>query len=257
MNPRARLAALAAIALLLGCATPSPDPRRSGFADMGEQTQAMQRDDNANPAMLWVQDGQAAWNASQGPQARTCVSCHAAAQSSMRGVAARYPSWDSVLARPVNLGSRINLCRERYQQQQPLAADHQQLLALEAYVANQSHGLPITPDPDPRLQPFRQRGALLFAQRLGQLDLSCAQCHDQLAGRKLGGSLIPQGHPTGYPLYRLEWQGLGSLQRRLRGCMTGVRAEPFAAGSIEFVELELHLASRAMGMALETPAVRP
>jgi sulfur-oxidizing protein SoxA len=117
--------------------------------------------------------------------------------------------------------------------------------------------LPIAPDPDPRLQPFRARGAQLYAQRIGQLDLSCAQCHDQLAGRKLAGSVIPQGHPTGYPLYRLEWQGLGSLQRRVRGCMTGVRAEPFAAGSVDYVELELHLAWRAMGMALETPAVRP
>jgi len=259
MSRPARFVALAAFALLLGCATPAsaPDTRRSGFDFMGEQTQAMQRDDSANPAMLWVQDGQAAWNAPQGPQGKACASCHAAAESGMRGVAARYPSWDSVLARPVNLGSRIDLCRQRYQQLAPLAADHPQLLGLEAYVAHQSRGMPISPDPDPRLQPSRDRGALAFARRMGQLDLSCAQCHDQLAGRKLAGSVIPQGHPTGYPLYRLEWQGLGSLQRRLRGCMTGVRAEPFAAGSIEFVELELHLASRAMGMALETPAVRP
>ena len=259
MKRRARLAAITALALLLGCATPAPGPdnRRSGFDFMGEQTRAMQRDDSANPAMLWVQDGQAAWNTAQGPQAKACVSCHAAAESSMRGVAARYPAWDAASARPVNLGSRINLCRQRYLQLPPLAADHQQVLSLEAYVAHQSRGLLVAPDPDPRLKPFRARGAQLFAQRLGQLDLSCAQCHDQLAGGKLAGSVIPQAHPTGYPLYRLEWQGLGSLQRRLRGCMTGVRAEPFAAGSIEFVELELHLASRAMGMAIETPAVRP
>lgn len=261
MRRRARLAMLTALAMLLGCATPAtppaPDTRRSGFDFMGAQTQAMQRDDGANPAMLWVQDGQAAWNAVPAPQSRSCASCHAAAESSMRGVAARYPAWDAALARPVNLGARINLCRERYQQAAALAADQPQLLSLEAYVAHQSRGLPIAPDPDPRLQPFRTRGAQLFVQRMGQLDLSCAQCHDQLAGQKLAGSTIPQAHPTGYPLYRLEWQSLGSLQRRLRGCMVGVRAEPFAPGSVEFVELELHLAARAMGMLLETPAVRP
>ena len=50
---------------------------------------------------------------------------------------------------------------------------------------------------------------------------------------------------------------MGSLQRRIRTCMTGVRAEPFAFNSIEMAELETYLASRAAGMPLETPAVRP
>ncbi len=261
MRRPARLAALTALALLLGCATPAPAPapdsRRSGFDFMSEQTRAMQRDDSANPAMLSVQEGQALWGTAMGPQGKSCASCHGAAESSMRGVDTRYPAWDGLLARPVSLGQRISLCRQRHQQLPPLAADEPQLLSLEPYVAHQSRGLPISPDADPRLAPFRERGSQLFAQRIGQLDLSCAQCHDQLAGRRLGGSVIPQAHPTGYPLYRLEWQGLGSLQRRLRGCISGVRAEPFAAGSVEYVELELHLAWRAMGMPLETPAVRP
>jgi sulfur-oxidizing protein SoxA len=256
---RSPVAALVALTLILGCAAPAQraDTRRSGFDFMGEQTQAMQRDDAANPAMLWVQEGQALWNTAQGPQSKACVTCHAGAESSMKGVAARYPAWDQASARPVNLGTRINLCRQRHQQLPALAADDQQLLSIEAYVAHQSRGMPITPDPDARLVAYRERGAKLFAQRMGQLDLSCAQCHDQLAGGKLAGSVIPQGHATGYPLYRLEWQALGSLQRRLRGCMTGVRAEPFAAGAVEYVELELHLAARAMGMPVETPAVRP
>jgi sulfur-oxidizing protein SoxA len=92
---------------------------------------------------------------------------------------------------------------------------------------------------------------------MGQIDLSCAQCHDQRWGQRLGGNTIPQAHPTGYPLYRLEWQGLGSLQRRLRNCLSGMRAEPWPLGAPELVELELFLASQARGMALETPGVRP
>ena len=92
---------------------------------------------------------------------------------------------------------------------------------------------------------------------MGQLDLACADCHESMAGRRLGGSPIPQAHPTGYPIYRLEWQSLGSLQRRLRTCLTGVRAEAFDWGAAQWVELELYLAWRARGMPLETPAVRP
>ena len=50
---------------------------------------------------------------------------------------------------------------------------------------------------------------------------------------------------------------MGSLQRRLRQCMGGVRAEPYAFGSDELTALELYLMQRAAGMPLETPAVRP
>jgi len=60
-----------------------------------------------------------------------------------------------------------------------------------------------------------------------------------------------------HPIYRLEWQTIGSLQRRLRNCTIGVRAEPFSPGSDETVQLELHLMRRAAGMPNETPAVRP
>jgi sulfur-oxidizing protein SoxA len=115
----------------------------------------------------------------------------------------------------------------------------------------------VTPDADERLEPLRRRGRALYERRLGQLNFSCAQCHDDNWGERLASAIIPQAHPTGYPLYRLEWQSLGSLQRRLRNCMIGVRAEPYAYGSPEYVELELFLMSRARGMIMESPAVRP
>ena len=233
------------------------DARRSGFETMGAATQAMQRDDRENPGMLWVRDGEALWSRKAGRADRSCADCHDAAPASMRGVAARYPAFDAALQRPVNLGQRINRCRQERQQAEALRAESQELLSLESYVAHQSRGLPIAPPDDPRLAPFRERGRELYRQRLGQLDLACAQCHDDHAGKRLGSSVIPQGHPTGYPVYRLEWQGLGSLHRRLRGCLTGVRAEPFPPGAPELVELELHLAARAAGMPVETPAVRP
>jgi len=229
--------------------------RRSGFEDMRPATQAMQRDDSQNPAMLWVADGESLFGAAPLPQSRACIACHTVA--SLRGTAARYPAFDAALSRPVGLAHRINLCRVRHQQAPALPYEGRELLALETYVAYQSRGEPIAPPADPRLAPFTARGAQLYARRIGQLDLSCAQCHDQRAGQRLAGSLIPQGHATGYPVYRLEWQGVGSLARRLRGCMTGVRAEALAPDSVALVELELYLAGRAMGMRMETPAVRP
>ena len=157
----------------------------------------------------------------------------------------------------MTLATRINLCRQRHVKTAALAPESDALLALEAYIARQSRGLPIVPDTDSRTAPFREEGRRLFNERVGQLGFACAQCHDDNAGKRLAGSLIPQGHPTGYPIYRLEWQGMGSLQRRLRGCLFGVRAEPFAYGSDDYMKLELYLKTRAAGMVVDSPGVRP
>ena len=230
--------------------------RQSGYQFMRPETRALQDDDTQNPAMLWVEEGRALWvkNAANG---KSCAGCHGEASTSMRGVATRYPAYSRAAKRPINLAQQINLCRTNKQKNTTLALDDQALLSIESYIALQSRGLPISPPADRRLNAARTLGEKLFRQRIGQLDLSCKDCHTDNAGKLLAGNPIPQAHPTGYPLYRLEWQTVGSLQRRLGNCMVGVRAAPYAAGSAEMIALEVYLASRAHGMKMETPAVRP
>jgi L-cysteine S-thiosulfotransferase len=234
-----------------------PEERRSGYDFASPETRAMQDDDTANPGMLGVLQGESLWAAKAGMVQRSCVDCHGDAQQSMRGVAARYPAFDPGLGRLLDLEERINRCRSEHQGAEPFAWESADLLALTAFVAYQSRGLPIAVEGDAELRPFLDRGSELFHRREGQLNLSCSQCHDDNWGKRLAGAMIPQGHPTGYPIYRLEWQSLGSLQRRLRGCMTGVRSEPYDYGAPEAVALELYLMARARGMPLEAPAVRP
>ena len=233
------------------------DQRRSSYEDMSRDNQAMQDDDTSNPAMLGALDGETLWQAKTGAAQKSCADCHGDATSSMKGVAARYPAFDAALGRPVDLEQRINLCRENKQHATPLRHESKDMLALSTYVGLQSRGEPIAPPDDPRLKPFLEAGRAMFHQRQGQLNLSCAQCHDDNWGKHLAGNVVPQAHPTGYPIYRLEWQSLGSLQRRLRNCMIGVRAEPYAYGAPEYVNMELFLMWRARGMRMETPGVRP
>ncbi len=245
--------------LLAGCAAlgAAADERKPGTDFIGASTLAMQRDDTQNPAMLWVGDGEALWRAGAGTSGKSCASCHGDAPTSMRGVAARFPAFDTHSKAPVNLGQRINACRERKQHLPAWRPESRELLAMESYVALQSRGMPVAPPADARLEQPTARGKQLFNQRIGQLNLSCAQCHDANWGKRLAGSTIPQGHASAYPIYRLEWQDMGSLQRRLRNCMSGVRAQVPAYGALELVELELYLAARARGMAMESPGVRP
>ena len=259
MTPAARFAGIALVAVLLGGAGAqvSPPNQAPDSDSLGPQTRAMQQEDDLNPGMLWVLDGEELWDRPAGAAGRSCADCHGNARTSMRGVATRYPAFDVDQQHPISLEGRVQACRRDRQLAPPLPPESDDRLALVAFVAHQSRGLPIDLGEDERLQPFIARGRELFERRLGQLDLSCADCHDRHWGQRLGGSLIPQAHPTGYPIYRLEWQGLGSLQRRLRNCMIGVRAEPYPFDSPEQVELELYLASRAQGLPIETPGVRP
>ena len=263
MGKRLRLLApalaivLAAIVASLAFAEIPLSQRRSGYEQMSREIKAMQDDDTSNPATLSVLDGEALWARREGSAQKSCADCHQDAGTSMRGVSARYPAFNAAQGRPIDIEQRINLCRTEKQQATPLPFESSDLLALTAYLGKQSRGTLIAVADDEKTKPFIEAGRRIYALRQGQLNLSCQNCHDDNAGQKLAGVELPQGHPTGYPLYRLEWQSIGSLQRRLRNCLIGMRAEPYAYGADEYVDLELFLMWRARGMPVETPAVRP
>jgi sulfur-oxidizing protein SoxA len=233
------------------------DKRRTGYQDMSPALQQMQDDDMSNPGMLFVQAGEALWKAKVGKADKACADCHSGVETGMKGVAARYPAIPKGAALPVDIEGRINLCRTEQQHSEALAPESQDLLALTAYVTFASRGLPIAPPDDPRLAKVRAEGEAMFKRREGQLNLSCASCHDDNAGRKLAGATIPEAHPTGYPLYRSEWQTLGSLKRRLRNCLIGMRTDAFPYDDAQYVALEAYLMDRAKGLKIEAPGVRP
>lgn len=232
------------------------DQLRSGINFAGSDVRAMQADELANPAMLWVERGETLWNARAGIDQRACASCHGAASISMRGVAARYPAFDAGAGKLFDLDARIDNCRTTRQRASALPRESEDLLALSAYVAYQSRGMPLHVSTAGPAQAAFERGRAFYYQRHGQMNLSCAHCHEQSWGKRLLVENISQGHGTAFPAYRLEWQGLGSLQRRLRACLFGVRAEMPPPGAPELTDLELLLAWRAQGLPLEAPGVR-
>src|SRR5437773_4182468 len=161
--------ALVAAAAAAAAAEIAPENRRSGYEFAAPETRAMQDDDSANPGILGVLQGSALWAAKTGTGDRSCADCHGDAPSSMKGVAARYPAFDAALGRPVDLEQRINRCRTGRQKAAPLAFESRDLLALTAYVARQSRGLPIDIAIDEPTRPFLQAGRETFYRRQGQL----------------------------------------------------------------------------------------
>jgi len=210
--------------------------RKSGYEFMSRETRAMQDDAVTGPAVLTLLDGEALWGK------LGCAACH----TDMKGVAARYPAI---------VGGKLTTLEQQVRHRNPeLAYESRELLALTAFVAKQSRGMPIEV---PEIKSHLEAGRAFFHKRQGQLNLACANCHDDNWGKKLAGTPIPQAHPTGYPIYRLEWQSVGSITRRFRNCLTGMRAELLPHGAPELVDLELYLMWRARGMPMEAPAVRP
>lgn len=233
-----------------------PDPPKSGIEFVSSDIRALQDDDFSSPAMLWATRGEKLWQEPARESGRSCASCHQDARTSMKGVAASYPKIDAPTARLTNIEGRINTCRTRHQQAPAFAYESDALLSLTAYVGLQSRGSPPAPQIDTQTQRHFERGRDLFFTRIGQMNLACTHCHDRNFGRKLLNDTISQGQSNGYPAYRLEWQTMGSLHRRLRACFFGVRAELPAAGSQDLLELELFLGWRAQGLKIETPGVR-
>lgn len=257
--------------VLTGPGVIAPERMRSGISFASADLRATQADDSLNPAFLWIDQGLALWSegAGSGPlqgagservgssaEQPSCASCHHDWQRSMRGVAMKYPRWDNNNARLINLEGQINACRTQRQHRPALAHESDELLGLTALVSLASRGMVLQRNRQPSLEAALARGQARYETRMGQNNLACMHCHTQNAGQHLGGETISQGQPHAYPAYRLEWQKMGSLQKRLRACLSGVKAEIWAFGSEELMELELYLSFRGEGLPIESPGVR-
>lgn len=253
---RRRLRWALVVALTTLVAGPSSAEIASGSTFLSPEMRLQQADQTRNPGFFWVEQGRDLFSRRPAPGARACVDCHAEPEQSLRGAATRYPQVDAANGRLLNLEGRIEHCRVERQAQPAFGYETPELLALTAYVAGLSRGLPMDVRTDGAAAPHLQTGKAFFERRQGQLNLSCRQCHDGLVGQKLRGDTISHGVGTGYPAYRLEWNDVGSLHRRLRACSLGVRATQFDYGSPEYLALELYLAARAKGLPVETPGIR-
>lgn len=247
-------AALLAATLTAGAAL-AVEPLRPDGEFAGAEIRVLEADDLANPGMLWVDRGRLLWQTAPGTGKPACAACHGGTGESMRGVATRYPRADAS-GRVFNLAATINNCRVHQQGLATLADDAAELLSLTSFVAFQSRGLPIAVTIDGAAAAPFAAGQRFYTTRRGQMNLSCAHCHDDHWGKRLLNETISQGHGNGYPAYRLEWQALGSLRHRIRNCLTGLRAELPAEASPVWLELELFLAGRGRGVPLAAPGVR-
>lgn len=228
----------------------------SGWLFREAETRALESDSFANPGMLAVEEGAAEWNAVEGKAGKSCASCHGDVAESMKGIGATYPKWDAAASKPANLEFKINNCREKNMEAEPFKFEDKRQLALTTLIKHQSLGLPMSVDLGAGdMQKWWEKGKEVYYTRTGQLNMSCATCHEDNMGKMIRADHLSQGQVNGFPTYRLK-DGLVSLHNRFRGCIRDTRATIPKAFSDELMALEVYVTWRGTGLSIETPSVR-
>jgi sulfur-oxidizing protein SoxA len=220
--------------------------------------QAQQADDFDNPAYPYVEAGEGEWSRQEGASGKSCQDCHGpAASSPVKRAAASYPKYSPDAGQMITLQTRINLCRVNNLRVPALPIASDQMAAMSAYLRWLARGsLPVVGVTGPAAAVF-ERGRALFQSKIGLLQFSCAQCHDQRFGQKFGSETLSQGHPLAYPVYSNSKGRLLSLHERIRMCNQLTRAEGRSENAPDYVALELYLTWRARDLPITAPGVRP
>jgi sulfur-oxidizing protein SoxA len=228
----------------------------SGWVFRTDETRAMQEDDFDNPGMLYAEQGLEAFNTAMGAEGNSCASCHENAES-LAGVRATYPKWDEAHGEVQTVEMQILECQtERMGVAEPYGYDSQQMRNMVALIASVGRGQTVNVAIDGPAADAWELGREIYYTEYGQMELSCAQCHEQNYGNLIRADHLSQGQVNGFPTYRLKNANIVSVHNRFRGCIRDTRGEPYAVGSSEFVALELYVASRGNGLTVEGPAVR-
>ena len=227
----------------------------SGWRFRSAETQALQMDDFENPAFVAIEYAEELWETPAGKSNRSCADCHGDADN-FAGLRTKLPRWDDEMGKPATMEMLINASIETHQGAEPWEWESAEMLAMTALIGLQSRGMPIAIETQGPIADWIKKGEELYYTRLGLLDMSCSNCHEDNYGNMIRADHLSQGQINGFPVYRLKWGGLGSIHRRFKGCIGQVRAESYDLGSDELIALEAYLTSRGMGLSVETPSVR-
>jgi sulfur-oxidizing protein SoxA len=227
----------------------------SGWHFRSDETQALELDDFDNPGMIFVDQARDAWAVADGSEGKSCADCHGAPEE-MAGVRAVYPKFNEDAGEVRTLQMQMNDCRENRMGADAWKYDAGAAINMEALISSVSRGLPMNVAIDGGSAEAYELGKELYYTRTGQLELSCANCHEDNYGNYIRADHLSQGHINGFPTYRLKNAKLNGSHSRFKGCVRDTRAETYNPGSAEFIALELYVASRGNGLSVEGPSVR-
>ncbi len=227
----------------------------SGWRFRSKETQSLQTDDFDNPSFVFVEDGEALFAAVDGSEGKSCSNCHEDV-AEFAGLRPTLPRWNEAKGKLYSMEQYINDCRVDRMGADKWKWTGSNMTAMTSLISLQSRGMPISVATDGPVAEAYEQGKEIFYTRVGQLDMACANCHEDNYGAYIRADHLSQGQINGFPTYRLKNAKMNSIHARFKGCMKNIRAEPYKPGSAEFQALELYVASRGNGLSVESPSVR-
>ena len=176
------------------------------------------------------------------------------------GIRQNYPYFDEKSGQVITLELALNQCRQA-NSEEPFSYVKDEMASLTAYMAFTSRGKPfdIKISNDPRALAAYENGEEYFYSRRGQLNFSCASCHVQNPGQHIRTEVLAPalGLLNTMPIYRSEWNGMGTISRRFVTCNSQVRGVPLEPQDENYRDVEYYLSYMANGLPISGPGARP
>lgn len=175
------------------------------------------------------------------------------------GIAHTYPRFDKSSGKVKTLAAALNECRIK-NNEKPLRYLKGKIASIMAYMADTSRGKVIkieVPNTLAALAAYEDGKRIYFTRR-GPRAFACYSCHWEAAGQKIRGNELSTavGQATHFPSYRSKWGGMGTIQRRYKGCMKNIGAKPIKEQTEAMNNLEYFHTFISNGIPMNAPGTR-
>ena len=165
----------------------------SGWRFRTDETQSLQEDDFDNPSFVFVEQAEDLWQTADGSEGKSCASCHDNVED-FAGLKSTLPRVED--GELVTLTNLVNECRTDRMGAEAWKYSGGQMSAMTALIALQSRGMPMNVAIDGDAAPFWEKGKEIYYTRVGQLDMSCSNCHEDNYGNMIRADHLSQGQIT-------------------------------------------------------------
>jgi L-cysteine S-thiosulfotransferase len=217
------------------------------------------RDPFVNPAADAIESGAELFRKA-GASGKSCAACHDKPETLYKRWGAEMPKWDGGMKRMIGVEEFITRHGAATTGEKWLMQSNENI-KLAVYLRSLSNGEAIKLDvSSAEGKAALARGEALSNAKLGQLNLSCQDCHSPSMGANhwMRGQYLGElpGQITHFPVWRTSREQIWDIRRRFQWCNVQIRANELSPDAPEYADLEFYLTSLSSGQRLEVPGIR-